>query len=153
MSRKRIGQVAAVVLGLLLLAMGVLGVVLDSVTHYPGSGGPLVDSLATASAALPAAAVATVLAARRPRNPIGWLLFATLFVGANPSGQYDVWAYRRCTRGPCRSAGCRWWSSELWPLFLVLMAILARRGVPRREAAGRAGGGAVGEAVSGKIVS
>jgi hypothetical protein len=82
MSRKRIGQTGAVALGLLLLAMGVLGVVLDSVTHYPGSGGPLVDSLATASAALPAAAVATLLAARRPRNPIGWLLFAILFVGA-----------------------------------------------------------------------
>jgi vacuolar-type H+-ATPase subunit I/STV1 len=38
--------------------------------------------------------VATLLAARRPRNPIGWLLFGVLFVGANPSGQYDVWAYR-----------------------------------------------------------
>jgi hypothetical protein len=123
MSRKRVGQAGAVVLGLLLLAMGVLGVVLDSVTHYPGSGGPLVDSLATASAALPAAAVATLLAARRPRNPIGWLLFAILFVGANPSGQYDVWAYRMHPG----TVPFGWVSvvvQEMWPLFLVLIAIL-----------------------------
>ncbi len=123
MSRKRGAQVAAVVLGLLLLAMGALGVVLDSVTHYPGSGGPLVDSLATASAALPAAAVATVLAARRPRNPIGWLLFAVLFVGANPSGQYDVWAYR-LHPGTVPFGWVSVVIQELWPLFLVLIAIL-----------------------------
>jgi hypothetical protein len=36
--------VAAIALGLLILAMGALGVVLDAVTHYPGSGGPVVDS-------------------------------------------------------------------------------------------------------------
>jgi hypothetical protein len=123
MSRKRIGQVGAVVLGLLLLAMGALGVVLDSVTHYPGSGGPLVDSLATASAALPAAAVATLLAARRPRNPIGWLLFAILFIGANPSGQYDVWAYRMHP-GTVPFAWVSVVVQEMWPLFLVLIAIL-----------------------------
>jgi hypothetical protein len=122
-SRRRIAQVAAVLLGLLLLAMGALGVVLDWLTHYPGNGGPLVDSLATAAAGVPAAAVATLLAARRPRNPIGWLLFAILFVGANPSGQYDVWAYRMHPR----TAPFGWVSvvvQELWPLFLVLVAIL-----------------------------
>jgi hypothetical protein len=123
MSRKRIAQVAAVVLGLLLLAMGALGVVLDSVTHYPGSGGPLVDSLATASAAVPAAAAATVLAARRPRNPIGWLLFAVIFVGANPSGQYDVWAYRMHP-GTVPFGWVAVVIQQLWPLFLVLVAIL-----------------------------
>jgi hypothetical protein len=122
-SRRRIAPVAAVLLGLLLLAMGALGVVLDAVTHYAGSGGPVVDSLATAAAALPAAAVATLLAARRPRNPIGWLLFAILFVGANPSGQYDVWAYRMHPG----TVPFGWVSvvvQQLWPMFLVLIAIL-----------------------------
>jgi hypothetical protein len=121
--RKRIAPAAAVLLGLLLLAMGALGVVLDAVTHYPGSGGPVVDSLATASAALPAAAVATLLAARRPRNPIGWLLFAILFVGANPSGQYDVWAYRMHP-GTVPFGWVAVVIQEMWPLFLVLVAIL-----------------------------
>lgn len=122
-SRGRIAQVTAVVLGLLLLAMGALGVVLDRLTHYPGNGGPLVDSLATAAAAVPAASVATLLAARRPRNPIGWLLFAILFVGANPSGQYDVWAYRMHP-GTVPFGWVAVVIQELWPLFLVLIAIL-----------------------------
>jgi hypothetical protein len=121
--RRRIAQAAAVLLGLLVLGMGALGVVLDAVTHYPGSGGPVVDSLATAAAGVPAAAVATLLAARRPRNPIGWLLFAILFAGANPSGPYDVWAYRMHPG----TVPFGWVSvvvQELWPLFLVLIAIL-----------------------------
>jgi hypothetical protein len=122
-SRPRIAPVAAVVLGLLLLAMGALGVVLDRLTHYPGNGGPLVDSLATAAAAVPAASVATLLAARRPRNPIGWLLFAILFVGANPSGQYDVWAYRMHP-GTVPFGWVAVVVQEMWPLFLVLVAIL-----------------------------
>jgi hypothetical protein len=123
MNRTRIAQVAAVVLGSLILAMGALGVVLDAVTHYPGSGGPVVDSLATASAAVPAAAVATLLAARRPRNPIGWLLFGVLFVGANPSSQYDVWAYRMHP-GTVPFGWVAVVVQEMWPLFLVLIAIL-----------------------------
>jgi len=40
-SRGRIAPAAAAVLGLLILGMGALGVVLDSVTHYRlGAGGP-----------------------------------------------------------------------------------------------------------------
>jgi hypothetical protein len=79
-SRARIAQAAAVLLGLVVLGMLALTVVLDSLTHYPGTGGPLVDSLAVASAGLPAAAVATLLVARRPGNPIGWLLFGVFVV-------------------------------------------------------------------------
>jgi hypothetical protein len=122
-SRPRAAQAAAVVLGLLLLAMGVLGVVLDAITHYPGTGGPVVDSLATAAAGLPAIAVATLLAARRPRNPIGWLLFGIFFVGANPSGPYDVWAYRMHP-GTIPFGWVAVVVQEMWPLFLVLIAIL-----------------------------
>ena len=64
-----------------------------SLTQYPGTGGPLVDSLAAASAGVPAAAVATVLVARRQGNPIGWLLFA---------GRRG--AIRRAERRPSRAA-------------------------------------------------
>jgi hypothetical protein len=123
LSRGRIAQVAAILLGLAALGMSVLTVVLDSLTHYPGTGGPLVDSLTTAAAGVPAASVATLLAARRPGNPIGWLLFAILFTGANPSSEYDVWAYRMHPG----TVPLGWVSvviQELWPLFLVLIAIL-----------------------------
>ena len=49
-SRARIAPVAAVLLGLVVLGMLALTVVLDSLTHYPGTGGPLVDSLAVGAA-------------------------------------------------------------------------------------------------------
>ena len=84
-SRGRIAPVAAVLLGLVVLGMLALTVVLDSLTHYPGTGGPLVDSLAVGAAGIPAASVATLLVARRPGNPIGWLLFGILFAGSSPS--------------------------------------------------------------------
>jgi hypothetical protein len=123
-SRSRIAQVAAAVLGVLVLGMGALTVVLDSVTHYPGNpGGPVADALTTAAAGVPVACVATVLAARRPGNPIGWLLFAIVFAGANPSSEYDVWAYRMHPG----TAPLGWVSvvfQQLWPLFLVLIAVL-----------------------------
>jgi hypothetical protein len=122
-SRGRIAPVAAVLLGLVVLGMLVLTVVLDSLTHYPGTGGPLVDSLTVAAAGIPAASVATLLAARRPGNPIGWLLFGILFAGYSPSNQYDILAYR--THPGTLPLG---WVSvvfeELWPLFLVFVAIL-----------------------------
>ena len=122
-SRGRVAPVAAVLLGLVVLGMLALTVVLDSLTHYPGTGGPLVDSLAVAAAGIPAASVATLLAARRPGNPIGWLLFGILFAGYSPSNQYDILAYR--THPGTLPLG---WVSvvfeELWPLFLVFVAIL-----------------------------
>jgi hypothetical protein len=122
-SRGRTAQVAAVALGLAVLGMLALTVVLDSLTHYPGTGGPLVDSLALGAAGLPSAAVATLLVARRPGNPIGWLLFAILFVGASPSNEYDILAYRMHPG----TLPLGWVSvvfEELWPLFLVFVAIL-----------------------------
>ena len=122
-SRGRIAPVVAVLLGLVVLGMLALTVVLDSLTHYPGTGGPLVDSLAVGSAGIPAASVATLLAARRPGNPIGWLLFGILFAGSSPSNQYDILAYRMHPG----TLPLGWLSvvfEELWPLFLVFVAIL-----------------------------
>jgi len=65
-SRGRIAPVVAVLLGLVVLGMLAMTVVFDSLTHYPGTGGPLVDSLAVACGGIPAVCVATLLAARRP---------------------------------------------------------------------------------------
>jgi hypothetical protein len=67
--------------------------------------------------------VATLLVARRPRNPIGWLLFGILFAGASPSNEYDILAYRMHPG----TLPLGWVSvvfEETWPLFLVFVAIL-----------------------------
>ena len=141
-SRGRIAPVVAVLLGLVVLGMLALTVVFDSLTHYPGTGGPLVDSLAVACAGIPAASVATLLAARRPGNPIGWLLFGILFAGTSPSNEYDILAYRM-HHGTLPLGWVSVVFEELWPLFLVFVAILlwcSRTGRCRA-----AGGGARGD--------
>ena len=122
-SRARIAPVAAVLLGLVVLGMLALTVVFDSLTHYPGTGGPLVDSLAVGAAGIPATAVATLLVARRPGNPIGWLLFGILFAGNSPSNEYDILAYRMHP-GTLPLGWVSVLFEELWPLFLVFVAIL-----------------------------
>jgi hypothetical protein len=89
-SRARIAQVAAVLLGLVVLGAVASTVVLDTLVHTPGTGGPVVESLSIAAAAIPATSVGVLLAARRPGNPIGWLLFGILLVGTSPTGEYDI---------------------------------------------------------------
>ena len=98
-------------------------VVLDDLVNTPGTGGPLVESVTLAAAVIPAIAVGTLLAARRPGNPIGWLLLAILFLGATPTEQYDILAYRMHPG----TVPLGWVSvvlQECWPLFLGLVAIL-----------------------------
>jgi hypothetical protein len=121
--RRRIAQASAVLLGLVVVGLCVLTVVLDSVEHYPGTGGPLVDALAVGSAGLPAAAVATLLAARRPGNPIGWLLFVVLLLGVSPTQQYDIFAYRM-HHGTLPLSWVAVVIEECWPLFLAGVTIL-----------------------------
>jgi hypothetical protein len=58
--------VAAVLLGVVALGLGVASVVLDQATHQPSTGGPVADAFITAIAVVPVAAVGTLLAARRP---------------------------------------------------------------------------------------
>jgi hypothetical protein len=67
--------------------------------------------------------VATLLVARRPGNPIGWLLFGILFAGSSPSNEYDILAYRM-HHGTLPLGWVSVVFEELWPLFLVFVAIL-----------------------------
>jgi hypothetical protein len=96
---------------------------MDSLSHAAGTGGPLVDTLTTAVGVVPATVVATLLAARRPRNPIGWLLLAIIVVGFNPSSQYIVLDYRM-HHGTLPLGWVAVVLQECWPLFLVFIAIL-----------------------------
>ena len=120
---RRAAPVVAVALGLVTLGIGMAEVPLDSLSHEAGTGGPLVDTLTTAVFVVPATAVATLLAARRPRNPIGWLLLAILVVGFNPSSQYIVLDYRM-HHGTLPLGWVAVVLQECWPLFLLFIAIL-----------------------------
>jgi hypothetical protein len=115
--------VAAVVLGVVILVLGVGNVVLDRLTHQPGTGGPVANAFATAAGVVPVTAVGTLLAARRPRNPIGWMLLAITIVEASPTSQYLILDYR--TRHGTLPLG---WAAvvleECWPMFLVLTTLL-----------------------------
>ena len=43
---------------------------------------------------VPATAVGTLLAARRPRNPIGWMLLAIIILEISPTAPYLILDYR-----------------------------------------------------------
>jgi hypothetical protein len=120
---RRAAPVVAVALGVVTLGIGMAEVQLDSLSHQAGTGGPLVDTLTTAVGVVPATAVATLLAARRPRNPIGWLLLAILVVGFNPSSQYIILDYRM-HHGTLPLGWVAVVLQECWPLFLLFIAIL-----------------------------
>ena len=120
---RRAAPVVAVALGVVTLGIGMAEVPLDSLSHRAGTGGPLVDTLTTAVGVVPATAVATLLAARRPRNPIGWLLLAILVVGFNPSSQYIILDYRM-HHGTLPLGWVAVVLQECWPLFLLFIAIL-----------------------------
>jgi hypothetical protein len=86
--------VLAVVLGLLALGASLADVPLAIARHQTGPGGPVVYTLITLAVAVPGTAMGVSLAARRPRNPIGWLLLALLLLAANPASDYAILDYR-----------------------------------------------------------
>jgi len=115
--------VAAVVLGVVALGLGVASVVLDHVIHQPSTGGPVADAFITAIAVVPVAAVGTLLAARRPRNPIGWMLLAIIIVDIGPTSQYLILDYRM-HHGTLPLGWVTVVLQECWPMFLVFVTLL-----------------------------
>ncbi len=91
--------------------------------YQAGTGGPLADTLTNATAVVPATAVGTLLAARRPRNPIGWLLLGIIIVGFSPTGQYLILDYRMHL-GTLPLGGAAVILNETWPLLLLFISIL-----------------------------
>lgn len=121
--RLRAAPATAVVLGVVILGLCVASVVLDRLTHPLGTGGPVADSLLTAAGAVPVTAVGVLLAARRPRSPIGWMLLAIIIVEFSPTSQYLVLDYRM-HHGGLPLAWVAVVLEECWPMFLVLVTLL-----------------------------
>ncbi len=70
----------------------------------------------------PGVMVGTLLAARRPRNPIGWMLLAFYLLAQNPAGDYAIIDYRlHHGHLPLGSVAVVVLAS--WPVWLVLIAI------------------------------
>jgi hypothetical protein len=67
--------------------------------------------------------VATLLAARRPRNPIGWLILVTEFIGFSPTSEYLVLDYRM-HRGTLPLGGLAVALQQCWPLLLFCITLL-----------------------------
>jgi len=105
------------------LGLGAASVVLDRLTHQPGTGGPAADAFVTAIDVVPATAVGALLAARRPRNPIGWILLAIVILEISPASQYLILDYRM-HHGALPLGWVAVVIEECWPMFLVLITLL-----------------------------
>jgi hypothetical protein len=119
---RRAAPVLTFVLGLATLVLNLAQVPLDSLTHQAGTGGPLADTLSVVGTTVPVAVVGTLLAIRRPRNPIGWLLLWLLVTSA-PTNQYLILDYRM-HHGTLPLGWLAVVLLETWPLLLVFLALL-----------------------------
>ena len=90
---RRVAPASAVALAVLVLTLvlAVANVPLDLLSHQPGSVPADVLGVGVAGGG---GALAALIAARRPRNPIGWMLLAVWFLPNPPAGQYAVLDYR-----------------------------------------------------------
>jgi hypothetical protein len=119
----RVAPVAAVGFGVFTLGLDLASVPLDSMTSSLGPGGQLADWITTAVGVVPAVAVGTLLAARRPRNPIGWILLTIFLLAAAPVSDYAILDYRM-HHGTLPFGWVAVALGSAWPIFLVLIAIL-----------------------------
>ncbi|HEV2934600.1 MAG TPA: hypothetical protein VGY96_15815 [Streptosporangiaceae bacterium] len=119
---RRAAPVAAVALGLLTLAVGLASVPLDQMAHQPGPKGSFSVTFVVA-VMVPAVAVGALLAARRPRNPIGWLLLVIFLLAVAPVGDYLIIDYR-LHHGTLPLGSVAVVLSNSWPVWLVLIAIM-----------------------------
>jgi hypothetical protein len=123
MWRARTAPVAAIMLGVVTLGLSLASVVLDRLTRQPGTGGPAADAFVTAVAVVPATLMGTLLAVRRPRNPIGWMLLVIILVEASPTHQYLILDYRM-HHGTLPLGWLAVVLEESWAMFLVLITLM-----------------------------
>ena len=119
---RRVAPGAAVAFGALTLGAGLATVPLDRLAHQPEPHGPL-SLLFLVVFLTPGVLVGTLLAVRRPRNPIGWMLLGFYFLAIAPAGDYAIIDYRlHHGHLPLGSVAVVVLAS--WPVWLVLIASL-----------------------------
>ncbi len=118
----RLAPGAAVAFGALTLAAGLATLPLDRLTGQPDPHGPF-SFLFLVLLLTPGVLVGTLLAARRPRNPIGWMLLGFYFLAIAPAGDYAIIDYRlHHGRLPLGSVAVVLLAA--WPVWLVLIAVM-----------------------------
>ena len=122
MRSRRAASVAAVAFGVLTLGAGLATVPLDRLAHQPGPHGSL-SWLFPVLVLTPGVVVGTLLAARRPRNPIGWILLAFYLGALNPASDYAIIDYR-LHHGSLPLGSVAVVVLASWPVWLVLIASL-----------------------------
>ena len=111
--------ITAIALGVVTLGIGLAIVPVDLLIHQPG----LLPGHVTGLAAFGVGAgVGALLAARRPRNPIGWLLLAIFLLAAVPARDYSILDYR-LHHGTLPLGSVAVVLGADWPMLLVLIAI------------------------------
>jgi len=116
---------AAVTLGVLTIGTAMIHVPLDILTHQVhGAQDVAVDWVTALGFAVPAAVTGAIVAARRPGNPLGWLLLALFAFSGLPSAGYAYWDYGihhgRLPLGPAAVAVAGAWPAWLFGIALLL---------------------------------
>jgi hypothetical protein len=119
---RRVAPGAAVAFGALTLGAGLATVPLGRLAHQPEPHGPL-SWLFLVLLLTPGVIVGTLLAARRPRNPIGWMLLAFYLLAIAPAGDYAIIDYR-LHHGHLPLGSIAVVVLASWPVWLVLIANL-----------------------------
>ena len=123
LASRRAVPVATVAFGLLTLGVGMSRVPLHGLAGQARLGGSVTDWLTPAAALVPAAAVGALLAARRPRNPIGWILLTVFLLISAPVSDYLVLDYRMY-HGTLPLGWLAVGLTNSWPVLAVLVTIL-----------------------------
>ena len=119
---RRVAPGVAVAFGALTLGAGLATVPLNRLAHQPEPHGPL-SWLFLVLLLTPGVMVGTLLAARKPRNPIGWMLLAFYFLAIAPAGDYAIIDYR-LHHGSLPLGSVAVVVLASWPVWLVLIANL-----------------------------
>jgi hypothetical protein len=116
--------VAAVTLGLLTIGAGVSHVLVDILTYQVrGDEQVAVDWVTALGFAVPAAVTGVVVAARRPGNPLGWLLLVLFMLSGVPSSGYAFLDYGM-HHGTLPLGRVAVALATGWPVWLLLIALL-----------------------------
>jgi hypothetical protein len=115
---------AAVALGLITIGSGLAHVPVDVLTHQVRGGRAVaLDWVTAAGFSVPAGVTGTVVAARRPGNPLGWLLLGMFGFSGAPTAGYAYLDYGM-HHGQLPLGALALALAGAWPVWLVAIAIL-----------------------------
>jgi hypothetical protein len=121
---RRAAPVTAVVLGVLTIGIGASHVPLDIWTHQVRGGEQTtVDWVTALGFSVPAAVTGTVVAARRPGNPLGWLLLGLFAFSGAPLADYAYLDYGM-HHGTLPLGQAAVALAGSWPAWLFFIALL-----------------------------